>query len=296
MSRSLKEVTLGIFAAGCLTTGVRLLARQPTGANLTGVTSPAARADHTPAEKAGPAVAEGPNLATDVALARVEVDRELYEAAEDLFDRGKGSVEEVCRASVRLLGAERDLSRGPADLVGAADRHIHRMRMLESKLQGNMENDALTPHDVAVAKSYRLEAMLGLIEANSGRPASQPAAGPVPRVDPVRLNARMTDYLVKYSDAKNATMLDAPITLSYPEPTPVEDVLIAIRAASVRGLDSGLPIYIDPFGLQDAGKTLLFPVTLVIDKAPTREALRRVVEAMGMTFQARDGLVTIQGR
>ncbi len=87
--------------------------------------------------------------------------------------------------------------------------------------------------------------------------------------------------------------LDRPVTLAFPNQTPLEDVLKFLKAATAVPGDSGLPIYVDPLGLQEVEKTLQSPVTLDIENIPVKTALRLILKQLGLAFQVKDGLVTI---
>lgn len=88
--------------------------------------------------------------------------------------------------------------------------------------------------------------------------------------------------------------LDRPITLTFPDETPLEDVLKFIKEATSAGPgDPGVPIYVDPIGLEESGKTLRSPVTLDLRNIPARTMLRLVLKQLGLAYQVKDGLVTI---
>ena len=48
--------------------------------------------------------------------------------------------------------------------------------------------------------------------------------------------------------------------MSFPNETPLEDVLKYIKQATQGPNDAGIPIYVDPQGLQEADKTLTSPI------------------------------------
>jgi hypothetical protein len=87
--------------------------------------------------------------------------------------------------------------------------------------------------------------------------------------------------------------LEKPLALSF-QKAPLEDVLKFIKSSTKGdGLPNGLPIYIDPVGLQEAGKTMTSPVTVESGKAPLKDSLRTLLKALGLAYQVRDGLLTI---
>ena len=65
--------------------------------------------------------------------------------------------------------------------------------------------------------------------------------------------------------------LDQPLTMSFPQETPLEDVLKYIKSntqSEELDLPSGIPIYVDPIGLQEAEKTLQSPVSHDLEHIP----------------------------
>ena len=90
------------------------------------------------------------------------------------------------------------------------------------------------------------------------------------------------------------TKLERPIAIHFPNETPLEDVLKFLKAATSSGPgDGGLPIYVDPVGLQEADKTLASTVTLDLEGIPVKTTLRLVLKQVGLAYEVKDGLVTI---
>src|SRR5436305_14652287 len=87
--------------------------------------------------------------------------------------------------------------------------------------------------------------------------------------------------------------LDEPISMSFPNETPLEDVLKYIKQATQGPNDTGIPIYVDPVGLQEAEKTLTSPITLELEGVPLKTTLRLLLKQLGLTYTVKDGLLTI---
>ncbi|MFO0953121.1 MAG: RNA polymerase sigma factor [Isosphaeraceae bacterium] len=87
--------------------------------------------------------------------------------------------------------------------------------------------------------------------------------------------------------------LNEPITMEFPQETPLEDVLNYIQKATQGPTDRGIPIYVDPRGLQEAEKTLTSPITLKLVGVPLRTSLRLLLKQLDLTYVVRDGLLTI---
>jgi hypothetical protein len=87
--------------------------------------------------------------------------------------------------------------------------------------------------------------------------------------------------------------LDRPIPIQFPDETPFVDVLKYIKAATQGANDNGIPIYIDPVGLQKAGKTMQSTVTLDLDGVPLKTSLRLLLHQLDLDYTVRNGLLTI---
>ena len=98
-------------------------------------------------------------------------------------------------------------------------------------------------------------------------------------------------------DAKTKAILEAlkkPVPMSFRNETPLEDVLKYIRERTKgKELPDGLPIYVDPVGLQEAEKTLVSPVQLDLTGVPLRETLRLVLKQLGLVYAVGNGMLTI---
>ncbi|MHC5544482.1 hypothetical protein ACYOEI_40145, partial [Singulisphaera rosea] len=87
--------------------------------------------------------------------------------------------------------------------------------------------------------------------------------------------------------------LNEPISMAFPNETPLEDVLKYIKSATQGANDSGIPIYVDPVGLQEAEKTMTSPITLDLEGVPLKTTLKLILKQLGLTYTVKDGLMTI---
>jgi hypothetical protein len=87
--------------------------------------------------------------------------------------------------------------------------------------------------------------------------------------------------------------LEEPVTMSFAQETPLVDVLRYIRSATQGPSDSGIPIYVDPAGLNEADRTLGSPVSIDLEGVPLKTTLRLLLKQLGLTYTVKDGLVTI---
>ena len=87
--------------------------------------------------------------------------------------------------------------------------------------------------------------------------------------------------------------LNLPIPMHFPEQTPLDEVLKHIRQATRDASFPGIPIYVDPVGLQLAERSMNSTVQIDIEAIPVRDALRLCLKQIGLGFSARDGFIMI---
>jgi uncharacterized protein (TIGR02231 family) len=88
--------------------------------------------------------------------------------------------------------------------------------------------------------------------------------------------------------------LGKPIEMSFKSDTPLEDIIKYIRGAtSGQAFPDGIPIYVDPQGLQDADKTMASTVSIDLHGIPLRTSLRLLLKQLSLVYRVRDGLLTI---
>ncbi len=90
-----------------------------------------------------------------------------------------------------------------------------------------------------------------------------------------------------------ALKLEAPISMSFPNETPLEDVLKYIKSATQGSNDTGIPIYVDPLGLNEAGKTMTSPVVLDLVGVPLRITLRLLLKQLDLGYTIEEGVLFI---
>ncbi len=101
--------------------------------------------------------------------------------------------------------------------------------------------------------------------------------------------------VVKWSPATAAILakLEMAIPMKYPNETTLEVVVRDIKKATKGPNDSGIPIYVDPLGLQEAEKSLTSTVTINVEDVALRSTLSEVLGDLGLTYIVSDGLLTI---
>jgi tetratricopeptide (TPR) repeat protein len=109
------------------------------------------------------------------------------------------------------------------------------------------------------------------------------------------------DYLFNRDDKTKAIIkkLSQPIAMKFATETPLEDVKKYIQDATqdeLAGLPTGIPIYIDPQGLQDVDKTPASTVSIDLEGIPLKTTLRLLLKQLGMIYTVKDGLLTITSK
>jgi len=93
---------------------------------------------------------------------------------------------------------------------------------------------------------------------------------------------------------KIAAELGKAIPMQFPNETPLEDVIKYIRAATKSStFPEGIPIYVDPLGLQEAERTTASPVALDLKDVPLKTSLKLMLKQLGMGYEVKDGLLSI---
>ena len=82
--------------------------------------------------------------------------------------------------------------------------------------------------------------------------------------------------------------------VSFPEETPLDDVLKYVQEATAGPDGKIIPIYVDPIGLSETGKTMNSTVRLVeLDGLSARASLRHCLAELDLEYVVRDGLLFI---
>jgi len=111
-----------------------------------------------------------------------------------------------------------------------------------------------------------------------------------------------TDWVARYrvwmANRTIRTQLERPIPMRFPEGVQLSNVLRHVRNATTTTANPrGLPIFIDPIGLQEAGQTMGSAVKIDAQGIPLKKTLRMVLDQVGLSYYVKDGLllITAQG-
>jgi len=128
------------------------------------------------------------------------------------------------------------------------------------------------------------------------RPARGGADGPdeqETRVTIARMSAALSTIDKNPKNLAILKKLEEPVSLHFPQETPLEEVMKHIKDVSKGSDGKRIPIYVDPTGLQEADKNLGTPVTLDLEDIPLRFSLRLILKQLGLAYCVRDGVVII---
>ncbi len=121
---------------------------------------------------------------------------------------------------------------------------------------------------------------------------------------PVDRFREITEKRAKYREATDLVTRDPqsqsiidklndPISLPFPNETPLEDVLKYITQNTQGPNDNGIQIHVDPIGLEDASATMQSPVTLNLEGVPLKRALKIMLDQLDLTYTVQDGVLFI---
>jgi hypothetical protein len=89
-------------------------------------------------------------------------------------------------------------------------------------------------------------------------------------------------------------VLGNPIDMPFGPETPLEEVVKYIKASTKSSVfPEGIPIYVDPLGLQAAEKQMSSPISISLTQVPLRTALKLLLEQLGLRYQVSDGVLKI---
>lgn len=88
--------------------------------------------------------------------------------------------------------------------------------------------------------------------------------------------------------------LEEPIAMSFPNETPLEDVLRYIKQATTNPHYAGISIYVDPIGLQEAERSMNSTITIDLEGGiPLRRTLQLMLKQLGLAYFVDDGILVI---
>ena len=239
-----------------------------------------------------------------------------FNLAFESYRMGRLDEETVHHWSQRFADSETNPA-DPASRVKAAKGHLKRMKDLEQLARVRPVDGPRDVPELAKlnAAYYRKEAEKTLKDAEAqperGVKATTPD-GTTFKADRIDLigNASATFTSATKSgpggnvagrepgkDARSLAILkklDDALVLNFPNDTPLEDVLKYLRENTKSAeFPNGVPIYVNPVGLQEAEKTMSSPVSIDLDGVPLRRTLHLMLAQIGLIYHVEDGMIYI---
>ncbi len=87
--------------------------------------------------------------------------------------------------------------------------------------------------------------------------------------------------------------LEEVISMSFNDAAPLVDVLKYIKAATTTKTYAGMPIYVDPKGLEEADASMTKTIQVDLEGVTLRTTLRLLLKQLGLAYCVRDGLLII---
>ena len=87
--------------------------------------------------------------------------------------------------------------------------------------------------------------------------------------------------------------LDEPISMSFANPTPLEDLLKYLKQATTTPTYAGIPMYVDPKGLEETNTTITSTIAIDLEGIPLKTTLRLALKQLGLAYCVRDGVLII---
>jgi hypothetical protein len=91
------------------------------------------------------------------------------------------------------------------------------------------------------------------------------------------------------SNARNLEALERPISMRFLDEIPLGDLLKYIAMATSTPDYPGIPIYVDPLGLQEAERSLQSIVSIDLQGVPLKTTLRLCLKQLGLAYFVEDG-------
>jgi hypothetical protein len=113
---------------------------------------------------------------------------------------------------------------------------------------------------------------------------------------PVATGFPASSNAIAAANARVHNALERPVPMRFPRDTPLEDVLHYVRAATRAADGTGIPIYVDPIGLQEVERSMSSTVQIDVEGVALRTSLRLCLDQLFLTYRIRDGLILITSK
>jgi RNA polymerase sigma factor (sigma-70 family) len=225
-----------------------------------------------------------PGSADDARQELIQAARSAYRSTWEAFGSGHASAEQVYQASQKWMEAQEQDLGGSEVKVVFANAHLERMREL-LRIHPDRPGSPSKPAELARIKAYVAEARFLVAQAKT-----RPSVKDVPAHEGGWTGeGRDKDPRSRKVLAK----LEEPISMSFANETPLDDVLKYIKQATTTRDYGGIPIYVDPLGLQEAERSLTSTILIDLEGIPLRRTLQLLLSQLGLVYFVEDGMIVI---
>jgi len=290
-----KWAGMAVLVSGIAVTGVGVMARQNTAANhqetLTAPKTLAANAEPGTSDRILAENVATPNVnASNEQPKLVDLRKQLLKAAREEWEQAykdylgnNSGLERAYQASKRLMDAEEAVASPPDDKANAVKGQFERMRELARTQHSNPSSNELQSAQI---RAYAAEAELWLAQAKTteAKKDREESSG-----------ANVSDERGRDPQSRRIlAKLDDRIPMSFATETPLEDFLKYVKQVTASPENpGGLPIYVDPVGLQEAEKTMNSTVIIDLEGVPLRRTLQLVLKQLDLIYFVDDGMIYI---
>ena len=160
-----------------------------------------------------------------------------------------------------------------------------------SVLRGVTENGVTGPKIEPATRTSRQQ--IGSKDHDRQLP---PGGGPDGRTTERGNGSKEGDDLAVRTAAISARLKE-PIAMRFPDKTPLDNVLSYIKKVTKKGSeDMGIPIYVDPIGLQEAERSLNSTITIDLESTTLENALALILKQHGLSYFIKDSVLIITSR
>jgi len=267
------------------TLGPPALASSPSDANRESPRAPAPIPGST-RSSSEPAVAS-----PDPAGQLVQAANRAWNKVYGEYATGSGTVDRLHEVSALLMDAQKESAASPAETSRAIIDHLDRIRSI-ARLRHNIPYGATTKEgDNATLLAFAAKAELELAQPAGGRGGGG-ADLPKPKKTFAAPSARSHG-----KDPRSLLILnklDDMLALKFPNETPLEEFLRYIKDGTKSSeMRNGIPIYVDPIGLQEAEKSINSTIQIDVEGVPLRRTLQLVLRQLGLAYLVEDGMIYI---
>jgi hypothetical protein len=94
-------------------------------------------------------------------------------------------------------------------------------------------------------------------------------------------------------NARILKLLEQPVPMRFPTQTPLEALLKQVKEATSALDGKGIPIYVDPIGLQEAEKSMTSTLIFDTETVPLKTSLHVCLQQLGLAYRVKDGYLMI---